>query len=158
MASQNKGGLPKDSFIHKHFTAEKDTSMKSNQWIMTCKYCPASEATPIVHRDVRCLSHFARTDGQGNCKHVPPEVRMEAWRLLMLKAGIERAGMLDEDGEVEIVEESCAGKKQKGKSGSAMAVKRPIDAFLDRAMTEVESDKANIRMLRFVNRKIMEGY
>ena len=67
---------------------------------------------------------------------------MEARRLLMLKAGIERAGVSDEDGEVEIVEETCAGKKQKDKSGSAVAVKRPIDAFLDRAMTEVESVQA----------------
>ncbi|KIK00941.1 hypothetical protein K443DRAFT_36346, partial [Laccaria amethystina LaAM-08-1] len=116
---------------------------------MTCKYCPASEATPIVHRDVRCLSHLAKTDGQGNCKHVPPEVRREARRLLMLKAGIEKVGVSDEDGEVEIVEESSVGKKQKGTSGSAVAVKRPIDAFLDRAMTEVETDKANIWMLRF---------
>ena len=62
----------------------------------------------------------------------------------MLKAGIEKVGMSDEDSEVEIVEESCAGKKQKSKSGSAMAVKRPIDAFIDRAMTEVETDKPNI--------------
>jgi len=72
---------------------------------MTCKYCPASEATPIVHRDVHCLSHLAKADGQGNCKHVPPEVRREAGCLLMLKAGIEKAVSSDEDGEVEIVGE-----------------------------------------------------
>ena len=105
MASQNKGGHPKDSFIHKHFTGEQDTRMKSHWWIMTCKYCPASEATPIVHRDVHCLSHLAKADGQGNCKHVPPEVRREAGCLLMLKAGIEKAVSSDEDGEVEIVGE-----------------------------------------------------
>jgi len=125
---------------------------------MTCKYCLASEAALIVHRDVHCLSHLAKTDRQGNCKHVPLEVQREAWHLLMLKAGIEKVGTSDEDGEVEIVEESSVGKKQKGKSGSAVAVKRQIDAFLDRAMTQVENDKANIWMLRFVNRKIMEGY
>jgi len=47
MASQNKGGHPKDSFIHKHFTREQDTRTKSHRWIMTCKYCPASEASDV---------------------------------------------------------------------------------------------------------------
>ena len=65
----------------------------------------------------------------------------------MVKGGIETIDISDgeDDTPGPIVQ-----KRAKGSKGQVVAT-RTVEAFLDRAMSTEEMDKANIRMLRFVN-------
>lgn len=103
---------------------------------------------------------------------MPPEVHREIRRLLMLKAGTEklasRMRTVNVMSRIEIVEQLMRGRTKgarqvQGRHGSEAPDRCVQDAFLNRAMTEVDSrwnNKANIwtkssaplqAMLRFVD-------
>ena len=150
MSANTRGGRARDEFIHKHFNGRRDPNKKSKRWLMTCKYCPSDVAKEIVHRDSRCLKHIGKTNGEDSCTNVPAEVRLEASHLLMRKGGIEEIQVSDRESDVIEIVEGSAEKKKKVNLGEAVAVKRPIEAFLDQSMSVEEMDKANLRLLRCV--------
>ncbi|KAF8162668.1 hypothetical protein B0H34DRAFT_624996, partial [Crassisporium funariophilum] len=112
--------------------------------------CNSCLAPLIVHQDSCCITHLAKTDNDG-CTNAPADVKFEAQRRLIEKGGIEIPNP-GSDAE-EIIEipstNGPASKKAKSSQGSMVETKQSLDAYLDRAMTKDEQDKANIRMLRF---------
>ena len=142
----NKGGHPLDAFVAEHFTKTGKRHPKTRRWHMLCNYCPP-ERPPIEHRDARCIQHISKPQ---SCPNVPEDIRLEARRLLMQKGGIELTEVSDEEN---MSASDRTQKKAKGPSGQVITVKKGrMDAFLDRAMSVEEIDKANIRMLRQVVR------
>jgi hypothetical protein len=82
---------------------------------------------------------------------MPQQMFEEARRRLMAKGGLPE--IADPDSDVEIVAETTASstsKKAKTSDGKAVAIKRGLDAFLERTMTSGEKDQSNVRMLRYV--------
>ncbi|EDR12205.1 uncharacterized protein LACBIDRAFT_323304 [Laccaria bicolor S238N-H82] len=140
-------GHARDEFIHKHFNGRRDPNKKAKRWLMTCKYCPSDVAKEIVHRDSCCLKHIGKTNREDSCKNVPAEVRLEAACLLMRKGGIEEIQVSDGESDVVEIVDRSAEKKKKVNSGEAVAVKHPIEAFLDQSLSVEEMDKANLRIL-----------
>ncbi|PPQ89295.1 hypothetical protein CVT25_000319 [Psilocybe cyanescens] len=67
----------------------------------------------------------------------------------MLKGGIESITPEDHSNDdVEIID-GPVEKKAKGKHGQVIAVKRGIEHFANRAFTKEETEKANVKMLRY---------
>ena len=117
---------------------------------MMCKYCPSDVAKEIVHCNLCCLKHIGKTNGEDSCKYVPAEVQFKASHLLMRKGRIKEIQVSDGGSEVEIVDSGSAEKKKNNNSGEVVAVKHPIEAFLDRSMSVEEMDKSNLCMLRCI--------
>ncbi|KAG6804895.1 hypothetical protein H0H92_001799, partial [Tricholoma furcatifolium] len=66
----------------------------------------------------------------------------------MQKGGITEIGVSDDDGETE-EGNGPVKKKGKGALGQVIAVKHGgMDAFVDRAMSEEELNRVNVRLLR----------
>lgn len=157
MSNLRKGGKPANKFILKHFKFE--TKTQSRRWMVRCKHCPA-DSKLIEHRDVRCLKHLIDVQA---CPNVPPVDRAEGQRNLMRKGGVNIADPnTDEEEDTSLVnsehgstfttatEGSSVSKRAKiSEAGVGTAMKRNLDSFLDRAMSEKELDRANLRLLRW---------
>ncbi len=151
-----KSGKPPDKFIYEHFT-KKEQVVKSKRWKVECKYCPGSVI--VEHRDSRCLNHMIN-----NCKNVPADAKREARIRLMKRAGIEikigngsdKEMQVDNAGISDVASNATAessNKRQRFSKSASPAVsvtgKRNLDAFLDRAMSDAEQDKSNLKMMRY---------
>jgi hypothetical protein len=81
---------------------------------------------------------------------VPENERREARLLLMRKGGIEVIQVSDDE---DTPGPGQAQKKARGPAGQVVVTKKGktsgLDAFLDRAMSPDEVDRANIRLLRY---------
>jgi hypothetical protein len=145
-----KGGHTPDVFISENFTKVGKKNARTKRWNLACNYCPAWTAA-IEHWDMRCLQHLSKPR---NCQNVPADVWKEAGQLIMQKGGIEVITLSDDDDTGASTSmlggASVVPKKAKSASGQVIAMKRTVDAFLDRAMSTDEVDKSNIHLLRYV--------
>ena len=137
--SHSNGGRPHNEFVFEHYNKMGVRNPKTKHWQVECHYCPDKKI--IEHRDMNCLQHLANPQ---LCPNAPADVRKEARRLIMVKGGIET--IVVSDGE-EDTSGPVVQKNAKGSKGQVVAT-RTVEAFLDRAMSTEEVDKANIHMLR----------
>jgi hypothetical protein len=88
---------------------------------------------------MRCLQHLSKPR---NCQNIPADIWKEAGQLIMQKGGIEVIALSDDDdkGTSTSTLGVAVRKGAKGASGQVIAMKRTMDAFLNRAMSTDEVD------------------